>query len=124
MSVFDKLLGNATEVKIDDISKEFEPILIDGEVVESAFCVIRDKWVFTNKRLILLDIQGLTGSKREYMTIPYRSVDRYSIETSGTIDDDCEMKIWIKGMTEPLIKEFKRDTDIAGLQRALSSHVL
>jgi hypothetical protein len=124
MSVFDKLLGNATEVKIDDISKEFEPILIDGEVVESAFCVIRDKWVFTNKRLILLDIQGLTGSKREYMTIPYRSVDRYSIETSGTIDEDCEMKIWIKGMTEPLVKEFKRNTDIAGLQRALSSHVL
>ena len=124
MSVFDKLLGNATEVKIDDISKEFEPILIDGEVVESAFCVIRDKWVFTNKRLILLDIQGLTGSKREYMTIPYRSVDRYSIETSGTIDDDCEMKIWIKGMTEPLVKEFKRNTDIAGLQRALSSYVL
>ena len=124
MSVFDKLLGNATEVKIDDISKEFEPILIDGEVVESAFCVIRDKWIFTNKRLILLDIQGLTGSKREYMTIPYRSVDRYSIETSGTIDDDCEMKIWIKGMTEPLVKEFKRNTDIAGLQRALSSHIL
>ena len=124
MSVFDKLLGNATEVKIDDISKEFEPILIDGEVVESAFCVIRDKWVFTNKRLILLDIQGLTGSKREYMTIPYRSVDRYSIETSGTIDEDCEMKIWIKGMTEPLVKEFKRNIDIAGLQRALSSHVL
>lgn len=124
MSVFDKLLGNATEVKIDDISKEFEPILIDGEVVESAFCVIRDKWVFTNKRLILLDIQGLTGSKREYMTIPYRSVDRYSIETSGTIDEDCEMKIWIKGMAEPLVKEFKRNTNIAGLQRALSSHVL
>ena len=124
MSVFDKLLGNATEVKIDDISKEFEPILIDGEVVESAFCVIRDKWVFTNKRLILLDIQGLTGSKREYMTIPYRSVDRYSIETSGTIDEDCEMKIWIKGTTEPLVKEFKRNTDIAGLQRALSSHIL
>ena len=124
MSVFDKLLGNATEVKIDDISKEFEPILIDGEVVESAFCVIRDKWIFTNKRLILLDIQGLTGSKREYMTIPYRSVDRYSIETSGTIDEDCEMKIWIKGTTEPLVKEFKRNTDIAGLQRALSSHIL
>ena len=124
MSVFDKLLGNATEVKIDDISKEFEPILIDGEVVESAFCVIRDKWIFTNKRLILLDIQGLTGSKREYMTIPYRSVDRYSIETSGTIDEDCEMKIWIKGTTEPLVKEFKRNTDIAGLQRALSSHIM
>ena len=124
MSLLDKLMGNALEVNIEDISKEFEPILIDGEHVESAFCVFRDKWVFTNKRLILLDIQGLTGSKREYQTIPYRSVDRYSIETAGTLDDDCEMKIWIKGMAEPLVKEFKRNTDIAGLQRALSSHVL
>lgn len=124
MSLFDKLMGNATEVKVEDLTNEFGPILIDGEEIESAFVVWRDKWVFTNKRLILLDIQGLTGSKREYMTIPYRSVDRYSIETAGTLDDDCEMKIWIKGMHEPLVKEFKRNTDIKGLQRALSKHVL
>ena len=124
MSLFDKLMGNASAVKIEDLTNEFAPILISGEEIESAFVVWRDKWVFTNKRLILLDIQGITGSKREYMTIPYRSVDRYSIETAGTLDDDCEMKLWIKGMKEPLVKEFKRNTDIKGLQRALSTHVL
>ena len=124
MSLFDKLMGNATSVKIEDLANEFAPILIPGEEIESAFVVWRDKWVFTNKRLILLDIQGITGSKREYMTIPYRSVDRYSIETAGTLDDDCEMKLWVKGMAEPLVKEFKRNTDIKGLQRALSTHVL
>lgn len=124
MSIFDKILGNASEVKPSDITVEFEPILIPGEEIESAFAVFRDKWVFTNKRLILLNIQGLSGNKREYLTIPYRSVDRYSIETAGTFDDDCEMKIWIKGMAEPLVKEFNRNTDIKSLQRALSSHVL
>ena len=124
MSLFDKLMGNASEVKLSEIKAEFDPILILGEEIEAAFAVFRDKWVFTNKRLILLDIQGLTGSKREYLTIPYRSVDRYCIETAGTFDDDCEMKLWIKGMAEPLVKEFKRNTDIKGLQRALSSHVL
>ena len=124
MSLFDKLMGNASEVKVEDLASEFKPILIPGEEIESAFVVWRDKWVFTNKRLILLDIQGLTGSKREYMTIPYHSVDRYSIETAGSLDDDCEMKLWIKGMAEPLVKEFKRNTDIKGLQRALSLHVL
>lgn len=124
MSLFDKLMGNATAVRVEDLAAEFSPILIQGEEIESAFVVWRDKWVFTNKRLILLDIQGLTGSKREYMTIPYRSIDRYTIETAGTLDDDCEMKLWIKGMAEPLVKEFKRNTDIKGLQRALSSHVL
>lgn len=124
MSLFDKLMGNAAAVKVEDLANEFGPILIPDEVIESAFVVWRDKWVFTNKRLILLDIQGLTGSKREYMTIPYRSIDRYTIETAGSLDDDCEMKLWIKGMAEPLVKEFKRNTDIKGLQRALSSHVL
>jgi hypothetical protein len=124
MSLFDKLVGNASAVNLAELTKEFSEILIDDEIIESAFAVLRDKWVFTNKRLILLDIQGLTGNKREYMTIPYRSVDRYSIETAGTLDDDCEMKLWIKGMAEPLVKEFKRNTDIKGLQRALSSHVL
>ena len=124
MSIFDKILGNASEVKLSDIAVEFEPILLPGEEIESAFAVFRDTWVFTNKRLILLNIQGLSGNKREYLTIPYRSVDRYSIETAGTFDDDCEMKIWIKGMAEPLVKEFNRNTDIKSLQRALSSHVL
>ena len=124
MSLINKLLGNASEVRVEDLAKEFGPILIPGEQIESAFVVWRDKWVFTNKRLILLDIQGLTGSKREYMTIPYRSVDRYSIETAGTLDDDCEMKLWVKGMAQPIVKEFKRNTDIKGLQRALSSHIL
>lgn len=124
MALFDKLMGNASSVNIDELSAEFATILVQGEVIESAFAVFRDKWVFTNKRLILLDIQGLTGSKREYMTIPYRSVDRFCIETAGTLDDDCEMKIWIKGMAEPLEKEFKRNTDIKGLQRALASHIL
>lgn len=124
MSLFDKLMGNASTVNIDELAKEFGDILIQGEVIESAFVVWRDKWVFTNKRLILLDIQGITGSKREYLTIPYRSIDRYSIETAGTLDDDCEMKLWVRGMQEPLVKEFKRNTDIKGLQRALSMHVL
>ena len=86
--------------------------------------VFRDKWVFTNKRLILLNIQGLTGSKREYLTIPYHSIIRFSIETAGTLDEDCEMKLWIRGMAEPLQKEFKRNTDIKGLQRALASNIL
>ena len=124
MSLLNKLMGNASAVNIAELTNEFSTILIDGEIIESAFVVFRDKWVFTNKRLILLDIQGLTGSKREYLTIPYHSIIRFSIETAGTLDDDCEMKIWIRGMTEPLQKEFKRNTDIKGLQRALASNIL
>lgn len=124
MSLFDAILGNATKVNIKELTQEFGEILIPDEVVESAFAVIRDKWIFTNKRLILTNIQGLSGKKSEYMTIPYRSIDRFSIETSGSLDDDCEMKIWIKGMEEPLVQNFNNETDIKSLQRALASHIL
>ena len=124
MSLLNNLFGNATEVDIEELRKEFGEILINGEEIETAFRIFRDKWVFTNKRLIMLDVQGVTGSKREYRSIPYHSIDQFSVETGGTFDDDCEMKLWVKGMNEPLKKEFKRNVDVKALQRALASHIL
>ena len=124
MSILNNLFGNATEVAIEELRKEFGEILIPGEEIEAAFRIFRDKWVFTNKRLIMLDVQGVTGSKREYRSIPYRSIDQFSVETGGTFDDDCEMKLWIKGMHEPLKKEFKRNIDVKALQRMLAKHIL
>lgn len=124
MSLLNNLFGNATEVDIEELRKEFGEILVDGEEIETAFRIFRDKWVFTNKRLIMLDVQGVTGSKREYRSIPYHSIDQFSVETGGTFDDDCEMKLWIKGMHEPLKKEFKRNVDVKALQRMLAKHIL
>ena len=124
MSILNNLFGNATEVDIEELRKEFGEILINGEEIETAFRIFRDKWVFTNKRLIMLDVQGVTGSKREYRSIPYHSIDQFSVETGGTFDDDCEMKLWIKGMHEPLKKEFKRNVDVKALQRMLAKHIL
>ena len=124
MSILNNLFGNATEVDIEELRKEFGEILIDGEEIEAAFRIFRDKWVFTNKRLIMLNVQGVTGSKREYRSIPYHSIDQFSVETGGTFDDDCEMKLWIKGMHEPLKKEFKRNVDVKALQRMLAKHIL
>ena len=124
MSLLNNLFGNATEVDVEELRKEFGEILVDGEEIEAAFRIFRDKWVFTNKRLIMLNVQGITGSKREYRSIPYRSIDQFSVETGGTFDDDCEMKLWIKGMHEPLKKEFKRNVDVKALQRMLAKHIL
>lgn len=124
MSLLNNLFGNATEVDVEELRTEFGEILVDGEEIEAAFRIFRDKWVFTNKRLIMLNVQGVTGSKREYRSIPYRSIDQFSVETGGTFDDDCEMKLWIKGMHEPLKKEFKRNVDVKALQRMLAKHIL
>lgn len=124
MSILNNLFGNATEVDVEELRKEFGEILVDGEEIEAAFRIFRDKWVFTSKRLIMLNVQGVTGSKREYRSIPYHSIDQFSVETGGTFDDDCEMKLWIKGMHEPLKKEFKRNVDVKALQRMLAKHIL
>ena len=124
MGFFDNILGNATEVKLSEIQHEFASILVEGETLETAFKIFRDIWVFTNKRLIMQNTQGITGAKREYHSIPYKSITHFSIETAGTFDDDCEMKIWISGSPTPYQKEFKKDINIKGIQQALASHVL
>lgn len=124
MGLLNNLLGNATEVNTESLEQEFAPILCDGEIMESAYQVFRDKWIFTNKRLIMLDVQGVTGSKREYHSIPYSSIVQFSVETAGTLDDDCEMKIWVKGLELPIKKEFGRKIDVKGIQRSLASHLL
>ena len=124
MGLIDMILGNASEVDLNQLQTEFADILVEGEEIEKAFCVVRDKWVFTNKRLILVDVQGVTGTKREYLTIPYRNIAYFTIETAGTLDDDTEMKIYIKGTGTYVQKEFSRKTNIKALQKLLASHVL
>ena len=79
MSIINNLFGNASEVDTEKLQKEFGSIIIDGEQIEAAFKIFRDKWVFTNKRLIMLNVQGVTGSKQEYHSIPYSSISHFSI---------------------------------------------
>lgn len=118
------LMGNASELSAETLQNEFGPILCADERIEKAYSVIRDRWVFTNKRLILQDIQGLTGKKREYMSIPYKSVERFSVETAGNFDMDSDLKIWFRGASEPITYKIGKDIDIFQLQIVLANHVL
>lgn len=124
MGLFNAVLGNASEINIEDIRAELNSILAPGEELESAFKIIRDKWVFTDKRLIMIDVQGMTGKKREYHSIPYKSITHFAIETAGTFDDDSEMKIWVSSMAAPYVKEFSRNVNIKAIQQSLAYHVL
>lgn len=124
MSFLSGLMGHASEIDLQKAEKEFGPILADGEKIEKAYQVIRDSFVFTNKRLILLDKQGLTGKKLEYHSIPYRSITHFSVETAGHFDMDAELKIWITGSQVPIEKEFHNDKNIYDIQKALATYVL
>ena len=124
MGLLDGLLGNATEIDPRSVQAEFTQILSTNEQVEKAYQVFRDLFVFTNKRLVLVDRQGLTGKKVEYHSIPYRSITRFSIETAGQFDLDAELKIWVTGATLPIQKQFNKKLNIYEVQRVLAHYVL
>jgi len=86
--------------------------------------LIRDYFVFTNKRLVLVDKQGITGSKVEYHSLPYKNITHFSIETGGTFDLDAELKIWISGSATPFQKQFNKKLSIYDVQAVLASYVL
>ncbi len=124
MGLFNAILGNASEVSIEAITKEFEPIIIPGENIEKAFRLVRDMFIFTNKRLILVEKQ-LVGSKTEYLSIPYANVIKFSKESAGILDLDAELKIWIKDEAEPVKKTFGKGSDnINEVYRILGQHIL
>ncbi|WP_085444397.1 PH domain-containing protein [Magnetofaba australis] len=123
MGLLSGLMGNASEVNVDELEDEFKDVLAEGEQIELAFKLIRDLIIFTDFRVIFVDKQGITGKKVEYHSIPYKSVTQFIVETAGLGVDDAEMKIWVSGQSQPIEKEFKGGTNIIGVQRALAAAI-
>lgn len=124
MGILNAILGNVSEIELNALQAEFSELLCENERIEKAYKLIRDKWIFTNKRLIIQDTQGVTGKKREYHSVPYRSIERFSIETAGTFDMDAELKIWIRGLNGCIQQNFGRGSNIKEVQRVLAQYVL
>ncbi len=125
MGLFSAILGNAGAVSNDELNKNFGILLTEGEEIELGFKLIRDTFIFTTKRLILIDKQGLTGSKTEYKSVSYKSITRFSIETAGTFDLDAELKIWVSSELQPSIrKQFNKSVNVYEVQKVLAHHVL
>ena len=124
MSLFDAILGNASEVNNEGLTGQLSPYLVDGELVERGFKLIRDLFIFTNKRLILIDKQGLSGRKMELLSIPYKNINYFSMENAGSFDRDSDIKIWVRGSETPLTYAIKKNIPIEELYLMLSSRVL
>lgn len=124
MGLFNAILGNASEVNLENLSKEFEPLLIEGERIEKGYKVIKDMFVFTNKRLILVEKQ-LVGTKVDYLSIPYSSIKKFSKECAGIMDMDAELKIWLNHEDAPISKQFgKNGNNINEVYQILSKQIL
>jgi len=125
MGLFSALLGNAGTVQPEELIKKYGQLFIDGEEIELGFKLIRDTFIFTNKRLILIHVQGLTGSKTEYKSISYKSISRFSVETAGTFELDAELKIWVSSETQPsIVKQFNKSVNVYEVQKVLAFYVL
>ncbi|MGF1924031.1 MAG: PH domain-containing protein [Bacteroidia bacterium] len=125
MGLFSSLMGNAGAVNPEELKKNFGQLLIGGEEIELGFKLLRDTFIFTNKRLIIIDIQGLTGSKTEYLSVAYKSISKFSVETAGTFDLEAELKIWISSESIPSIKKkFNKSVNVYEVQNVLAYHVL
>src|SRR5688572_31506763 len=108
MGLLSALLGNAGEADADDVEQQLEQILADDEKVERAFRLVRDLLIFTNRRFLLVDRQGVTGKKSSYHSIPYRAITGFVVETAGHLDLESELKIWVSSNPEPIQRTFTR----------------
>ena len=123
MGLFNSILGNASQVNINEIKAQFEHVLVENENIEAAFSLFRDRMVFTNKRIIFLDKQNVTGSKKEYLSVPYHAISVFSVESAGTFDADAEIKLWVREIGK-ITKKVGKNTDIMQIQKILASYIL
>lgn len=117
------LFGNAHTVDRGSAQQDYGRLLGQGEQVHAAYQLVRDVILFTDRRLILVDKQGLTGKKVEYHSVPYRSITHFSVETAGHFDLDAELKLWISGTPAPIEKTFTKGVDIYEVQAILTQFV-
>ncbi|HSM06096.1 MAG TPA: PH domain-containing protein [Longimicrobiales bacterium] len=104
-------------------AKSVEDLLIPDEQVIDAYQAGRDGVVFTDRRIVVVNVQGLTGKKRDYTSIPYSRIQAYSIETAGTFDMDAELDVHLSGLGR-LRFEFRARSRIMEISKHISAGVL
>ncbi len=98
-------------------------MLVQKEEILFTYKTIRDGIVFTNKRVIAMNIQGITGKKKDYTSLPYSKIQAYSVETAGSIDLDCELSLWFSGLGSVKF-EFTGNSDVIEINKYISEYVL
>ena len=107
----------------DRFDKELTPILVHGEDVIDCYKSIRDGVIFTNKRIIIISVEGLTGKKKDITSLPYSKIQAFSVESSGVFDIDSELELWISGLGKVRL-EFTGGTDVNEVCKLIGSFVL
>ena len=102
---------------------DLEPLLIDGEQVLGVYKGMRDYCVFTNKRIISVNVQGMTGKKKDFTSMPYSKISVFSVETAGTLDLDSELEMYFSGVGKVKF-EFSGRNNIVEIGRIIGHYTL
>ena len=119
---------NASFVKLravpdSDFSSMISPMFVNGEEIIQSFRGIRDGVVFNNKRIFAINVQGLTGKKKDFTSLPYSKIQAFSVETAGVLDLDSELDLWFSGMGNVKF-EFVASADVSKICQMISERVL
>lgn len=109
--------------KDKNIPKEVFDLLIPGEEVAGYYSAMRDFVIFTNKRIIACNVQGITGSKKDYTSLPYSKMQAFSIESAGTFDMDSELTVCFSGLGTVKF-DFSSNSDVQSINKLIAAHVL
>ena len=120
--------NNATFVKLREVSHEdglsmVGDLLIDEEQIFNAFKGMRDMVIFTNRRIIAVNVQGLTGKKKDFTSLPYSKVQAFSLESAGVFDLDAELELWFSGLGKVKFA-FDSKFDVKSFSKFLGRYIL
>lgn len=119
----DSNLLNLKEIPFSKVRPEVANFLVRGEEIVQCFQTIRDQVIFTNKRIFVVNVQGITGKKTSYFSYPYSKVQYFGVETAGVLDIDSEL-VLVFNDGNRLQFDFRSRVDIRGICSMISSFVL
>ena len=110
-------------VKDTAFDSVLRPMFVDGEEVVQCFQTVRDGVVFTTQRIFAINVQGLTGKKKDFTILPYSKIQVFSVETAGVLDLDSELDLWFSGLGRVRF-EFIAGADVAKICKMISEQIL
>lgn len=112
-------------ISVNEVREEVNGLLLEGESIAAAFKTVRDQLIFTNKRVIAVDVQGITGKRRSFSSLPYSKVQFFSIQTPGFAELVPDSELYLMFSNGYSAKfEFKGEVDIGKIGRMISEFVL
>jgi len=107
----------------DEYAAKVGELLLPGERIIGAFKALRDGVVFTDKRIIAVNVQGITGKKKDFSSLPYSKIVAFSVETAGSFDLDSELEMYFSGLGKVKL-EFTGRTNVIEIAKAIGAFVL